>query len=216
MLPANQRLQTGHFAGAQIVDRLVEQEELLLRQRGVQLGLEHRTTLDDGAHVGVEERVAVFARGLCRGQGQVRVAQQVIGSRVAAKGDADTRGQDEAWPKIIELDGLVQGLDHALGQGVEPHPAGCRFDQHHELVSSETTHGVVRSYHALQPFPDDSQQLITGGLPELFVDILESVDVDEQSARQHPRIASRSRDHALGTVQREHAVGKTGQGVVEL
>ena len=64
MLPADQRLQTHHLAGAQIVDRLVEQEELFLLQRGVQLGLEHRATLDDRAHVRVEERVTVLARGL--------------------------------------------------------------------------------------------------------------------------------------------------------
>ena len=146
----------------------------------------------------------------------MRVAQQVIGSRVAAEGDADARGQDEAGPKIIELDRFVQRLDHALGEGVEPHPAGRRFDQHDELVAVEATHRVSSSHHVQQPFPDDFQQLVAGGLSELFVDILEPVDVDEQCARQHSRIASRPRDHALGTVQREHAVGKPGQGVVEI
>ena len=42
VLPADQRLETDHPPGAEIVDRLVEQEELLLLQRGVQLDLEHR------------------------------------------------------------------------------------------------------------------------------------------------------------------------------
>ena len=146
----------------------------------------------------------------------MRVAQQVIDGRVAAEGDADARGQDEARPEVVELDGLVQSLDHALGQRVEPYPASRRFDQHHELVSAETADGVVRSHHVLQPFPDDPQQLVAGGLSELFVDVLEPVDVDEQGARQHSRIASRARDHALGTVQRERAVGQPGQGVVEI
>ena len=91
---------------------------------------------------------------------------------------------DEARPEVLELERLVQRLDHASGEGVEAHPAGRRFDQHHELVSAETADGVVRSHHVLEPFGDDLQKLVAGGPPELLVDVLEPVDVDEQRARR--------------------------------
>ena len=210
-----QRLETCHLLGAQIVDRLVEQEELLLLQRGVQLDLEHPATLDHGAHVGVEQRVAVLAGGLGRVQGQLRVAQEVVGGRVSAEGDADARRQEEVWTEVVELEGLVQSLDHASGERVEPRPAGCCLDQQHELVSAQTTDRVAGPHHVLEPFGDDLQELITGRLPEPLVDILEPVDVDEQRAHQQPRLAPRSREHALRPVQHERAVGKPGEGVVQ-
>jgi hypothetical protein len=55
---------------------------------------------------------------------------------------------------------------------------------------------------------DDRQKLIASSAPEPVVDVPEPIDVDEQGARQHPRLASRSRDDSLGTVQRECLVGK--------
>ena len=38
----------------------------------------------------------------------------------------------------------------------------------------------------------------------------------EQRPRQHPRLAARSREHTLGAVQHERAVGEPGQRVVEI
>ena len=78
------------------------------------------------------------------------------------------------------------------------------------------TDGVPCTHHALQSLRDDREQLIAGRLPDLVVDILEPVDVDEQRARQHPRLALGSRDHARSAVHRERTVGEPGEGVIEI
>ena len=94
----------------------------------------------------------------------MRVAQQIVGSRVAAEGDADARGQHEARAEVVELDRFVQRLDHPLRERVQAHAAGGRFDQHDEFVAVEAADRIARADHVLEPFPDDLQQLVAGGL----------------------------------------------------
>ena len=216
MAPADQRLEADDAAAAEVVDRLVEQEELTLGERRVQLGLEHGAALDDRAHVRVEQRVSILSGGLGGDERQLCVAQQVVGGGVATEGDADAGGEDEARAEAVELDRFVQRLDHSLGERVQAHAAGRRFDEHDELVAVEPAHGVSRAHHFEQPFADDPQQLVAGGRSELVVDLVQLVDVDEQRAREHPRVATRARDHPLGAIERERAVGQAGERLVEV
>ena len=144
----------------EIEDRLVQHEELLVRERRVQLDLQHPATLDHRAHVGVEQRVAVLARRLRRVQGELRVAQQVFGRGVAAEGDADARGEEEVGTLARQVERLVQRLDHAAGERVQARAARGRFDQQHELVAAQPAHRVAGAHHAFEPFGDDLQDLI--------------------------------------------------------
>ena len=68
--------------------------------------------------------------------------------------------------------------------------------------------------HPLQSPGDDPEELVAGGVAEPVVDVLETVDVDVQSGDRHLR-ASRPREHLLGPVERERAVGKLGERVVQ-
>ena len=52
-------------------------------------------------------------------------------------------------------------------------------------------------------------------MPEAVVDVLEAVDVDEQSACQHAWLACHPREHLLGAVEHEGAIRQPGQRVVE-
>ncbi len=65
-----------------------------------------------------------------------------------------------------------------------------------------------------QPRGDDPQQLVAGGVPEGVVDVLEAVDVDVQR-RHRELLAPRAGEHLLRTIERQHAVGQAGQGVVQ-
>ncbi len=71
------------------------------------------------------------------------------------------------------------------------------------------------AHRALQPFADDPQQLVAGRVPEVVVDVLEAVDVDEQRPGDDPRLARGAREHLLGAVEHERAVGQPGEGVVQ-
>ena len=65
-----------------------------------------------------------------------------------------------------------------------------------------------------QPCGDDPQQLVAGGVAEAVVDVLEAVDVDVQR-RDRQLLAPRAREHLLGAVERQHAVGQAGERVVK-
>ena len=108
---------------------------------------------------------------------------------------------------LPERHGLAQRLGQAVGEQVGQRLLGGRFDEHDELVAAETTDGVLLARRALQAFPDDPQQVVSGGVAEVVVDVLEAVDVDEQRAGYHPRLAGRAREHLFGAVEHQRTVG---------
>ncbi len=202
MLPANQRLECHGSTGAEVLDRLVEERELLVLESCVEVHLEHASALDDRAHVGVEEGVAVTPGGLGGEQRHVRIAQQVIGGGVAAEGDPDAGGEAEARAEAIDLDRLVKRLDHPPRERVQAHVTRGRFDQQHELIAPVSPDGVVRANHVLEPVGDDLQERVTGIAAQLLVELLEPVDVDEEGADHDPRLATGPCQHPVGSVQR--------------
>jgi hypothetical protein len=91
MLPAQQRLESDGFAGADILLRLVDEPKLVARDGVAQLELEQAPVADLGAHGRFEEAIGgapVFLGAVERG---VRVVEQrlAIGRIVGADGDAD-------------------------------------------------------------------------------------------------------------------------------
>ncbi len=215
MAPAHERLDADHPLAGQIEDRLVDQEQLVLLHGRAQIGFEVQATLRVRVQARVVQRVAVLAGGLGRVQGEVGVAQQLIRRGVVADRHADARGDRERLAGVAELDRRAQRLGQAVGEDVRRRLVGRRLDQHDELVSAEPPDGVLVAHRALQPFPRDPQQPVSGRVPEVVVDVLEAVDVDVQSTRHRPRLARRAREHLLGAVEHERAVGQAGERVVE-
>src|ERR1700733_8579828 len=216
MLPADACLESCHLACAEVIDRLVEQRELTVGECCVQLHLEHASSLDHGAHVRVEQCVAVLAGGLGGVQRELGVAQQIVGVRVAAKRQANAGRHEEVGTEVRELERLVQSLDDASCECVQTRPAGSGLDQDHELVIAEATDGVAGAHHRVDAFGHVLQQLIAGVVAEPLVDVFEPVDVDEQRTHEQPRLAAGTREHALCAVHHQRTVGQAGERVVEI
>jgi hypothetical protein len=79
------------------------------------------------------------------------------------------------------------------------------FQQDRELVAAQTGHGIGRADAGPEPFRDQTQQLVTCGVPEAVVDILEPVEVDEQH-RQHPSTPLRAGQSMTDTVLEQSPV----------
>jgi hypothetical protein len=75
MAPAHERLDADDALPAQVEDRLVVQEQLVLGYGCGQIGLERQPPFGVRVEARVEQRVAVLAGGLRRVQGEVGVAQ---------------------------------------------------------------------------------------------------------------------------------------------
>ena len=79
VLPAQQRLDADQGEVVEVVDRLVDEAELVARQRRAQIELELDAAADVGLHLRVEDLVAVLAGGLGLVERHVGVAQQLAG-----------------------------------------------------------------------------------------------------------------------------------------
>ncbi len=212
--PSDQGLDADDRALGQPEHRLVVEVELAVSEGRRRVGLQLALPVDARLHARLEEGVTVLAVGLRRVQREVGVAQQRVGTRVTAGRDADTRRHRGDLATVVELYRLAQHLGQAVREGIETALAGGSFDEHHELVAAEPADRVAFAHRCLQTFADRPQQLVAGGVTEVVVDVLETVDVDEQRAREQPRLARGARDQLFGAVEHERAVGQARQHVV--
>ena len=115
---------------------------------------------------------------------------------------------------VGQLDRLAKQVQDSLRNqlrcGVESH----RIDEHHKLVTAETTDGVVVSEGAPESGSDLAQDLIAGLVAVAVVDLLEAVDVDEQRGDRYVEAARAGKD-LFGTVENEGPVGQIGERVVQ-
>ena len=121
VVPADQRLDADHLGALELVDRLVEQLELLLRAlgRGAQVRFQLGPVLGTLVHARVEQDEAVLAGRLGGVQGQVGVAQQRVGVRVGPDRDPDADRPRGDLASVLELDRLAQDLGQAVGEQVQ-------------------------------------------------------------------------------------------------
>jgi hypothetical protein len=91
---------------------------------------------------------------------------------------------------------------------------GGLFQQDRELVAAETGHGVLGPVTVSQRLGHRDQELVTGGVAEPVVDVIEVVQVDEQQ-RHGGGLAEAAGQGMLDPVGEQSAVGQPGQAVVE-
>ena len=212
VLPANERLDAVHLAGAEVELRLVVQHELVALEGQAQLLLHHervrgvllaRGLVDDDAGGAV---LALVHRG-------VRVLQQLL-ERLGVVGvEADAEARLDAQLHTLDHDLLGQLAAHA---GEQRHGAGAVGGpgQHDaELVAAESRDGVVGAQGAVEALGDHLEQLVAGVVAEGVVDLLEVVEVDEH---QGATLAAQAVLHRLaGDPPEQLAVGQAGERVVQ-
>ena len=84
-----------------------------------------------------------------------------------------------------------------------------------ELVARKARQRVVRLQHAAEPPRDRQQDRIACGNADLFVDLLETVDVDARSPSAARRVdVSAMASAEFEPVEEQFAIGQAGQIVV--
>jgi hypothetical protein len=161
----------------------------------------------------VEPGVAAFAVGFGVVHGDVGVAdEQVRGVGGVADGDADA-GVD-GHGDVVDGDGLLQGGDEALRDGVDGVVVGDVFDEDGELVAAESGGGVAGSQVAGEALADFGEERVAGGVAQPVVDGFEVVEVDEQYGGELVA-AGEAAQGVFDAVEEQRAVGQAGEGVVE-
>ena len=209
MAPPQQCLDVHHRASRQVDDRLVVQLELLVGERGLQLGLERRPLDRSDAHLGTEHAVAALAPSLDRIHDGVGVGDEILGL-VAADSDAGAHLHAE----VVAEDG--EGPSQVLGDpGGDPHRLRLvgLLEEHPELVATEAGDGVLGTDAQQQALGHTRQQHVTGVVTEAVVDDLEVVEVQEEHGCgcAVPPPTGQGVRHPIGE---QSAVGKPGEAVV--
>ena len=86
-----------------------------------------------------------------------------------------------------------------------PAPSDAPFGQDDELVAAEAPDGVALAQDADEPVRHGLQDLVAGVVAQGVVDVLEVVEVHEQSGHG-PVLASRPHEHLVGAVEDQGAV----------
>ena len=183
MVPADQRLQPGQAAAAELDHRLVADGELLADDGPAQRRLEVEPLHGPGVHGRVEHPDPGPAGRLGRVHGHVGVAQQPLGVLVAAAGHADPDAGPGQHLAAGHGDRGAQDGRQPLAQGDRLGLVADLGDEHGELVAAEPGRQVVRLQAAPQPLGHHPQDLVAGGVAEAVVDGLEVVQVQQQQGR---------------------------------
>ena len=111
MVPADERLDSGHPAVEEAEDRLIDHRELLALERPLQVHLELQALDDRRVHARLVHGVAALATALRAVHCEVGVAQQSFGVP-RARGDPDARADEELTSAKVER--RLERIEEAL------------------------------------------------------------------------------------------------------
>ena len=213
MLPAHQRLDAGHGAGAEGDDRLVVEHQLALLERAAQGALELEAMAHIGRHlrgVGLEAALAGALGGVHGGVGVAEHLAHALARR--GGGDADAGGDEHLV--AAQHEGLRHGAGEPLDQGLLFLGSGGILDQDGELVAAEPGDGVGGTGAGAEALGGQHQQLVALAVTKAVVDLLEVIEVEEEHGDGVP-LPLRELERVIHAVAEEGAVGQPGERVVE-
>ena len=213
MVPARQGLDAVQAAVLEVELGLVVQVQAAAAQRIAQCGLQHQALLRQLVHLGAEEAVEPAPARLGLVHGHVGAVQQ--GLHVAPVGGkhgnaaAGRAGQGH----VVDHAGLAQGRLQPLYHLGRLRATAVR--QHDdEFIARQAPGNVARAQLRLDALGHAAQQPVAGRVAQRIVDLLETVQVDEDHGQLGALLRCR-RQRLLGLGQQQAAVGQGGQPVVE-
>ena len=195
-------------AGAQIDDRLVDDEQLPALERCFEIA--HDSGVDASSH----ERSVVHRVPLRRVHVPVCPCKKLLARRSVLRehGPADA---------AVDLDGSAIHEERAAERVTEATDeyggglvrAGSGGD-HDELVAADSGNGVALAQDRLEASCERLQHVVAGVMAAHVVDVLEAVEVDDDHGERLVG-APRPAECLLDAVLEEHAVGEPGERVVK-
>ena len=212
VLPAHERLDPAHAAGAQLGLRLVVEHELAGLEGGAELAHQREPLAAVVVAPGEVDLVAgAHALGLVHRD--VGALQQPHGVRRVVGVERDADAGVDVHVDAADRERLLERRAQA-----QPRGAGGRLvaglEDDRELVAAEARERVVAAQQGLQARADLAQHLVAGVVPERVVELLEAVEVDQQQ-RQLVAVVLGRRDRGVQRVDEVAPVAEPGEVVGE-
>jgi hypothetical protein len=168
--------------------------------------------LDRLSHPRLEDLEVALATELRRVHGEVGVTQEIVGALLAGHAHGDADAGPDVHRSGMHVERRRQRIEDALGDRHGLAQAAGVFEEHGELVASETGGRVTGPQASTQPPGDGAEKLVARGVPHRVVHRLEVVEIDEQDCH---RIAAPPLQRVLDSIGEQRAVGQPGQGIME-
>ena len=212
VVPADERLEPGQPAGAQLDDGLEEQREVVALDGAVHLVAQVVEAHDRVARRRLEVLDPVPAPVLRLVHGRVGVAHEAVGRDPGAVRGRHADADGHEGLAVDQRHRLGHDLGQGVGQLVDASAAVAVREVDDELVAAEAGHGGVLAGGHPQSLADGLDHPVAGGVAERVVDHLEAVDVEEDDA---DGLAGRAADEGRRQALHERgAVEEAGQLVV--
>jgi hypothetical protein len=152
------------------------------------------------------ERLGVIHRG-------VGIAQQSVRGGAVVREQADPDRRDRVELDAVQGVGCGQLVQKVGGHVGSVARARNTLEHHHELVPAQACDGVGLAHGREQALTDLNQQVVAHLVAEGIVDVLETVEIEEQY-RQRLGVAARVGDRLLQPRIEREAVGEPRQRIV--
>lgn len=191
--PAQQCLETGDFAGANVdfpLQRAVEGPGL---QRIAQLALQQVLLHRFLPELAIEERNAAFGSHLGAIHGRVGMSPQGFGISAVhgMNGHAD-RGGGPSF-RAFDTEGFAQAGPHPVDRGGDIAPSRDRIEHDHKPVAADPAKDVAAANRRADPYGHFLQKGLTHSMAVKVVDPLEVVQVDECQCQALVRLPTSNR-----------------------
>ena len=212
-LPADQRLERDDMLAPGVDHRLEVEQQLALVGGEAERRFELAALLGFGMQRRFVDPVLAPARVLGPVKRQVGVAHEHLDRRAVARPHRRTDAGADVELVVLDVVGLRERLDHALGEGRHSIAVGRVADHHGELVSAEPAAHLVVARQLLEPLRDLRQQLVADLVAERIVDRLEAVEVDHQECTARAPLLGVP-ETVLERFGDHQPIGQSGQRIV--
>ncbi|MNF45226.1 hypothetical protein D3C84_263540 [compost metagenome] len=213
VLPAHQGFEAAEAVIGQIRHGLVQQAELLLLHGLDQPLLQGHPLPHLGHHLGGVEQMAVAAPALGLMHGIVRRTDEAVRGQAMIRVEGDAYAGGEPYPLRSYVGRIVEPVLQPLDQPLQVLGLPDIRQQHQKLVCAEPGGEIPRAQAVADALRQQLEQQIPGAVPQVVVDQLEAVEIDEQQGEGLLVQAGRLYLKFEPLLQ-QVAVAKIGEGVV--
>ncbi|MCP1924909.1 hypothetical protein J2R89_000225 [Bradyrhizobium elkanii] len=198
MLPAQQCLEAGDAAFADVEERLVDEKQLVRLDGMLEIPLQRAAVARRPVVAGLEEADGAGSGFLRPVKRDVDMLEQVVGRAAVPRRQHDADADRAVDLQPVDRERLGKGRDEPFGDRQRIlGPRQIRHDQG-ELVAADPCDMFGRAGAALQPGRHLHQELVACRMAEPVVDLLEAVEIEQQ----HREFLTRPRQPVQCAVER--------------
>jgi hypothetical protein len=142
-----------------------------------------------------------------------RSASRISGVHVTGLAESHADAGGNPVLSSVQLERRLEPVLDAVGDHDHVGDSGHVLEQDHELVSSEAGERISGTDGPLEPFGGGVQELIAHDVPEVVVDLLEAVEVDEEHGETIVGTLLRSLDGTAQPLLEDLAIREAGERV---